>query len=259
MAVPFSGNGQQLFLGGLTETLSSEVFDDHVHVSLVDRTESHAQGLLVNYRNGYRHVVGLVEIGNDATREIRVGIAVVVHELVDEVKRFELVVGIVILSSVVEMEVPHGNLSVILILEVLDSPVSFRLFPEDGVPAVYLIFGVDTVTVGDVAVHVLDQLYLFGMEVETPFHGRSVYLVPFVLRQEPVFMTETPEHDLVFPVALEHGPLIVLQELPELGFVTESDAVTLIKVFRVRICLSVKIKAAVGFRREFAVKRSGSE
>ncbi len=63
------------------------------------------------------------------------------------------------------------------------------------------------------AVHVLDQLDLFGMEVETPFHGRGIYLVPFVLRQEPVFMSETPEYNLVFPVALEHGSFIVLREL----------------------------------------------
>ena len=74
-------------------------------------------------------------------------------------------------------------------------------------------FGFDTVTAGNVAVHVLDQLDLFWIKVETPFHGRGIYLVPFVLRQEPVLMTETPEYNLVFLVALEHGPFIVLQEL----------------------------------------------
>lgn len=74
-------------------------------------------------------------------------------------------------------------------------------------------FGFDTVTVGDVAVHVLDQLDLFGIKVETPFHGLDIYFVPLVLRQEPVLMTETPENDMVFLVALEHGPFIVLQEL----------------------------------------------
>ena len=63
------------------------------------------------------------------------------------------------------------------------------------------------------AVHVLDQLDLFGIKVETQFHGLDIYFVPLVLRQEPVLMTETPENDMVILVALEHGPFIVLQEL----------------------------------------------
>ena len=96
----FQETGQQFFLCGLTETFSAEVFDDRVHVSLVDRTEPHAHGLLVDYRNGDIYIVGPVEIGNDATRKIRVGIAVVVRKLVDEVKRLEFVVGIVILPAV---------------------------------------------------------------------------------------------------------------------------------------------------------------
>lgn len=73
---------------------------------------------------------------NDATREIRVGIAVVVRKLVDEVKRFEFVVGIVILPAVVEIEIPYGDLTVILILEALDFPIPFRFFLEDVIPSV---------------------------------------------------------------------------------------------------------------------------
>ena len=132
----FQETGQQFFLCGLTATFSAEVFDAHVHVSLVDRTETHAHGLLVDYRNGYIYIVGPVEIGNDATREIRVGIAVVVRKLVDEVKRFEFVVGIVILPAVVEIEIPYGDLTVILILEALDFPIPFRFFLEDVIPSV---------------------------------------------------------------------------------------------------------------------------
>lgn len=90
------------------------------------------------------------------------------------------------------------------------------------------------------AVHVLDQLDLFGMEVKTPFHGRGIYLVPFVLRQEPVFMSETPEYNLVFPVALEHGSFIVLQELPEVLFGSESHVVALVQVACVRTVSLVK-------------------
>ena len=86
----FQETGQQFFLCGLTETFSAEVFDDRVHVSLVDRTEPHAHGLLVDYRNGDIYIVGPVEIGNDATRKIRVGIAVVVHKLVDEIERLNI-------------------------------------------------------------------------------------------------------------------------------------------------------------------------
>ena len=66
----------------------------------------------------------------------RVGIAVVVRKLVDEVKRFEFVVGIVILPAVVEMEIPYGDLTVILILEALCFPVPFRFFLEDVIPSV---------------------------------------------------------------------------------------------------------------------------
>ena len=84
----------------------------------------------------YIYIVGPVEIGNDAIREIRVGIAVVVRKLVDEVKRFEFVVGIVILPAVVEIEIPYGDLTVILILEVLDFPIPFRFFLEDVIPSV---------------------------------------------------------------------------------------------------------------------------
>lgn len=85
-----------------------------------------------------------------------------------------------------------------------------------------VIFGFDTVTVGDVAIYVLDQSHLLGKEIEMSFHGRSVYLVPFVLRQEPVFMAETPEHDMFFPITFEHGSFVVLQKLPEVLFCPES-------------------------------------
>ena len=82
------------------------------------------------------------------------------------------------------------------------------------------------------AVHVLDQFHLLGREIETPFHGRRVYFVPFVLRQEPVFIAETPEYDMVFPVTLERGPFVVLQELLEVLFCPESLVEAL--VYRLR-------------------------
>ena len=78
------------------------------------------------------------------------------------------------------------------------------------------------------------------MEVEPPPFGRDINPCPFGGWQEYIFAAEAPYHNLVFPIAFEYCSFVIFQELPELGFVTESDAVTLIKVSRVRICLSVK-------------------
>ena len=64
---------------------------------------------------------------------------VLVHKVVNLVERLELVVRIVILAEVTDQAVPDGNLAVVLILEVLFFPVSFRVLLEDGVPPVYLV------------------------------------------------------------------------------------------------------------------------
>ena len=44
----------------------------------------------------------------------------------------------------------------------------------------------------DVLFHVLDYLDLLGMEVEPPFFGRGINLLPFGGWQEHIFPTETP-------------------------------------------------------------------
>ena len=47
--------------------------------------------------------------------------------------------SVILFFVVVEMEVPYGDLAVVLIGEFLLFTVSFRVFPEDGVPLVYLV------------------------------------------------------------------------------------------------------------------------
>ena len=70
--------------------------------------------------------------------------------------------------------------------------------------------------------HVLDNLDLFRIEVEPALFGWSCYLLPFCERQEHVFTTEAPYHDVAFPIALEYRSLIILQELLEFLFIAES-------------------------------------
>ena len=68
-------------------------------------------------------------------------------------------------------------------------------------------------------------------------------------------MTETPEYNLVFLVALEHGPFIVLQELLEVIFGPESYVVALVQVACVRTRVFCQIILSPCFRGEIAVER----
>ena len=113
--------------------------DAGCHIGLIDGAEAHAQRLPVNHGYGSRHIVCPVEVGDDAVGEIGVGITVAVHKLVDDVERFELIVGVILFFVVVEMEVPYGDLAVVLIGEFLFFTVSFRVFPEDGAPLANVI------------------------------------------------------------------------------------------------------------------------
>ena len=122
--------GQQFFLRRFPETPASEMFDDGIHIGLIDGAEAHAQRLSVNHRYGSRHIVCPVEVGDDAVGEIGVGITVAVHKLVDDVERLELIVGVILFFVVVEMEVAYGDLAVVLIGEFLLFTVSFRVFPS---------------------------------------------------------------------------------------------------------------------------------
>lgn len=46
----------------------------------------------------------------------------------------------------------------------------------------------DTIQVGDVLFHVLDNLDLFGMEIQSSLYGRGFYLFPLGKRQEYIFI-----------------------------------------------------------------------
>lgn len=107
--------------------------------------------------------------------------------------------------------------------------------------------------IGDVLLHVLDNLHLLGMKIESALHRRGIYLFPFRQWQEYIFPAEAPYHDLVFPIPLEYRSLVVLQELPEVLFIVKSDIKTLVEVFRFRVF--VKIKTAVGLCREITIER----
>ena len=111
----------------------------------------------------------------------------------------------------------------------------------------------DTVEIGDVLLHVLDNLHLLGMEIKPSLHCRDINLFPFRQRQEDIFPAEAPYHDLVFPIPLEYRSLIVLQELPEVLFIVKSDIKTLVEVSRFQVF--VKIKTAVCLCREITIER----
>ena len=101
--------------------------------------------------------------------------------------------------------------------------------------------------------HVLDELDLFGIAVESSLHRRSVNLFPLFKRKEDILLSETPYHDLVFPISLEYRSFVVLQELLEVLFIVKSDVKTLVEVSRLRVF--VKMETAVGLCREIAIER----
>ena len=101
--------------------------------------------------------------------------------------------------------------------------------------------------------HVLDNLHLFGMEIEPSFFGRSINLFPFGERKENIFPTEAPYHDVVFPVAFEYRSLVVLQELLELFFITESRIKTLIEISCGAACVFGEVEFPVSFGSEVPV------
>ena len=83
---------EQFFHGRFPETLAAQVFDDYIYICVINRTEAHRKGLFVYFILRNRHFVSPVEIRNDAVRKIRVGVSVLIHQIVNQIKRFELVV-----------------------------------------------------------------------------------------------------------------------------------------------------------------------
>ena len=101
--------------------------------------------------------------------------------------------------------------------------------------------------------HVLDELDLFGIAVQSSLHHRSINIFPLFKRKEDILLTETPYYDLVFPISLEYRSFVVLQELLEVLFCVESYIKTLIEIPRLRVF--VKMETAVGLCREIAIER----
>ena len=130
---------KQFFHGRFPETLAAQVFDDYIYICPIDRTEAHRKGLFVYFIFRNRHVVSPVEIRNDAARKVRVGVSVLIHQVVDQVERLELVVRIVVPVVMVSVEITHGNLAVLLVMELALGLVLFGLLLEDGVPTVNLV------------------------------------------------------------------------------------------------------------------------
>ena len=135
-----SGNPGKKFLHRrFPETLATQVFDNHIYICPIDRTGAHLKGLFVYFIFRDRHVVSPVEIRNDAARKVRVGVAVLIHQVIDQVERLELVVRIVVPVVMVSIEIPHGHLAVLLVMELALGLILFCLLLEDGVPTVNLV------------------------------------------------------------------------------------------------------------------------
>ena len=113
---------------------------DHIHIGLIDGTEAHVQHLLVNLRNRYGHVISLVEVRNDTVGKICICIAVLIHQIVDDVERPELVVGIAfVIVMIIRMIVFARGFAVLLVLELEFFFVLFRVLFEEGIPSVDLV------------------------------------------------------------------------------------------------------------------------
>ena len=68
------------------------MFDDYIYICVINRTEAHRKVFFVYFILRNRHFVSPVEIRNDAARKVRVGVSVLIYQIVNQVKRFELIV-----------------------------------------------------------------------------------------------------------------------------------------------------------------------
>ena len=91
------------------------MLDDRIHVCPIDRTEAHAESLFIYplFRHGY--IVRSVEIGDDTVGEVRVGVAVLVYQIVQHIERLELVVRIIVLPVSERVKVTHGYFPIVVV------------------------------------------------------------------------------------------------------------------------------------------------
>jgi len=154
----FKESFDQLLLGSISKALASEMFDDHIYIGVIYRSEVYRQSLLINLWSFNRDTVCVVKIADDATDEVPDSTVTAIHQLIDVLERSKLVMGIILLIvivPIVEVVAACGNLTVRLMLE-FDFTLIFLGFSlEDVVPPgnlverlvklVLLILAIDTV------------------------------------------------------------------------------------------------------------------
>ena len=153
----FKESFDQLLLGSISETLASEMFDNHIYIGIIYRSEVYRQSLLINLWSFNRDAVGVVEIADDAADEVPDSVMTAIHQIIDVLERSKLVMGIillVIIVPIVEVIAACGNLTVRLVLEfdftliLLGFSLDYVVPPVNLVPRlvkrVLLILSIDT-------------------------------------------------------------------------------------------------------------------
>ena len=167
----FKESFDQLLLGSISETLASEMFDDHIYIGVIYRSEVYRQSLLINLWSFNRDAVGVVEIADDAADEVPDSVMTAIHQIIDVLERSKLVMGIillVIIVPIVEVIAACGNLTVRLVLEFDFTFILLGFSLEDVVPPgnlverliqlVLLILALDTVLLRNLLL--VSHLYL---------------------------------------------------------------------------------------------------
>ena len=167
----FKESLNKLLLGSISETLASEMFDDHIYIGVIYRSEVYRQSLLINLWSFNRDAVGVVEIADDAADEVPDSTMTAIHQLIDVLERSKLVMGIILLIvivPIVEVVAACGNLTVRLVLEFDFTLILLGFSLEDVVPPgnlverlvklVLLILAIDTVLLRNLLL--VSHLYL---------------------------------------------------------------------------------------------------
>ena len=66
----FKESLNKLLLGSISKALTSEMFDNHIYIGVIYRSEVYRQSLLINLWSFNRDAVCVVEIADDAADEV---------------------------------------------------------------------------------------------------------------------------------------------------------------------------------------------
>ena len=154
----FKESFNQFFLGSISEALASKMFDNHIYICVIYRSEVYRKSLLINLWSFNGDAVGVVEIADDAADEVPDSTVTAIHQIIDVIERSKLVMGIILLIiivAIVEVIAACGNLTVRLVLEFDFTLILLGFSFEDVVPPgnlverlvklVLLILAIDTV------------------------------------------------------------------------------------------------------------------